>query len=534
MKKFWQKKYFWRLSPSVFNLCYVAFTLLAYNLAFMRAAYRADYSPVAAAIITAAVFAAFNLILGICNLQRLIKPLAASFCVANSAALYFMDAYGVVIDKIMLLNVLQTDIYEVRDLLNAKMLIHLIFFGLLPAYLIYKTEIVYAPLKTELRQRAISNCYTLAIAALLVAAFYPQAEIVLRKFRYLKSSLIPANYISAGISVTKSKIKQSRYKLQKISHGATMLPQAHSDKPTLLVVVVGESARAANFSLQGYERPTNAALSPFADKLIYFDNFYSCGTSTAVSLPCIFAKAGRKDFVPESEKYTENVLDVIHHAGYKLLWRENNTDCKDNCNRIEQERFCQVKECPDEILLTDFAKKIRASRKPMLVVLHQRGSHGPLYRLRYPENFAPYQPVCNKEYLQDCSFEEIVNAYDNTLTYTSEMLAMTLSELTKLSAEYNTAFLFVSDHGESLGEDNIYLHSAPYDSAPDFQTHIPMMLWFSDGFAKANRINRQCVAALKSQFFSHDNIFHTLLGMSSVASPHYQENLDILAPCRQQ
>lgn len=532
MKKF-DTKYFWRLSPAVFNLCYAAFTIAVYNLAFIRAAYRVDYSPAAAAVITTAALAAFNLILALCNLPRLIKPLAILFCIANSAALYFMSAYGVVIDKIMILNVLQTDIYEVRDLLNAKMLIYLAFFGLLPAYLIYKTEIVYGSFKTELKQRAVSGCALLVVVGFLIAAFYPQAETVLRKFRFLKNSLIPANYISAGISVTKSKIKQSRLSLQKISEGAVMLPQA-DDKPTLLIVVIGESARAANFSLQGYERPTNAALEPFADKLIYFDNFYSCGTSTAVSLPCIFAKDGRKNFVPESEKYTENVLDIINSAGYKLVWRENNTDCKDNCNRIEQERFCQEKECPDEILLTNFAEKVRNNNRPMLMVLHQRGSHGPLYRLRYPENFALYQPICSKEYLQDCSVEEIVNTYDNTVAYTSNMLAMTLNELQKLSAEYNTAFLFVSDHGESLGENNVYLHSAPYDSAPDFQTHIPMMLWFSDGFAKTNRLDRQCAAALKSQRFSHDNIFHTLLGMSGVASPHYQPQSDILAPCRRQ
>lgn len=525
-------RYFWHTSPLVFNFWYTVFTILAFNSAFIVTVYKINSLWLSAALITIVTFCAFNVIFNILSFPRLVKPLAIILCLCNSVALYFMNAYGVVIDKVMFLNILQTDIYEVRDLLNIKMLSYFLLFGILPSYLIYKTEIIFAPFKKEVRTRLLGSLGYTAVAAAVIGGFFPQAENILRQFRFLKNSLIPVNYIGAVISVSKSKLAHQRYDLQKISEDAYLLPAKEGEKPNLLIVVIGESARAANFSLQGYRRPTNEPLQRHAEKLVYFSDFTSCGTSTAISLPCIFSAAGRDEFVAESERYTENVLDIIQHAGYKLVWRENNTDCKDNCNRIELEKFCQVKECPDEILLTDLEKKARSTDKHTLMVLHQRGSHGPLYRLRYPQAFNKYMPICQGEYLQDCRKEDLINAYDNSIYYTSYMLAQTLDRLEALSQEYNTAFLFVSDHGESLGEDNVYLHSAPYKTAPEYQTHIPMMLWFSDAYAKANNIDTDCVKNLRHQAFSHDNIFHTLLGMSNVASKYYRRELDILASCR--
>ncbi len=527
------KHYFWSISSSNFNLIYSLFTIIAYNIPFIRAVYDKEPSPLAATLIIICIFVLLNLILSFLFTRRLVKPLAIIFCLLNTAALYFMGAYGVVIDKIMLLNVIQTDVYEVADLLNLKMILYLIGLAVIPSYLIYKTNINFLPLKQELIGKLPRMLIFALTAGVIIGADLLHNPEQIKAYKPLKNALIPVNYIGAIISVTKIKAKYWGIELKQISEGAYMLPQKENTKPTLIVVVIGESARDASFSLSGYERPTNQPLEKYEDELIYFDNFYSCGTATAVSLPCIFSPYPRKKFEPESEKYTENVLDIIHHAGYKLLWRENNTDCKDNCNRIEQERFCNVKECPDEILLTNFAEKIKTARKPTLVVLHQRGSHGPLYALRYPKEFEIYKPICNKEFLQDCTLEELQNTYDNTIYYTSHMLAQTLNELQALSDEYDIAFFFTSDHGESLGENGVYLHSAPYEEAPDVQKHVPGMFWFSKGYAAANGLDVDCVRNSRSLPFSHDNVFHTLLGMSRVASPYYDPKLDILARCRQ-
>ena len=525
-------QYFWQLSSSRFNFIYALFVMAAYNIPFINAVYEKDRSFVAAALIVVCIFLVLNIALSVLFIRPLVKPLAIVFCLLNASALYFMNAYGVVIDKIMLMNVIQTDVYEVADLLNLKMALYLILLGIIPSYLIYKTDIAFKPLKADVQGKLTQGLIFALVAGGIIGGGLLHNPDTLKEHKHLKNALIPVNYIGAVISVVKIKAKYWGIELKTISEGARMLPQKEGSKPALIVVVIGESARDASFSLSGYERPTNEPLAKYADELVYFDNFYSCGTATAVSLPCIFSPYPRKKFEPESERYTENVLDVISRAGYKLLWRENNTDCKDNCNRIEQERFCNVKECPDEILLTDFAEKVRSFDRPALVVLHQRGSHGPLYALRYPKEFEIYRPVCRREFLQDCTLDELRNTYDNTVYYTSHMLARTIDELKALSDEYDTAFFFTSDHGESLGENGVYLHSAPYDEAPDVQKHIPAMFWFSEGYAEANGLDIDCVRKIRSEAFSHDNVFHTLLGMSRVETPFYDRGLDILARCR--
>ncbi len=525
-------QYFWQLSSARFSFVYTLFMMAAYNLPFINAVYRANGLTASFVLIIIFAFAVLHIAVSLLFLRPLAKPLAITFCLLNASVLYFMNAYGVIIDKIMLMNVIQTDMYEVADLLNVKMILYLTMLGIVPAYLIYKTRIVFKPLKSDMASKLAGILVSALVAAGIIGAGLLYEPEMLKKQKYLKNALIPVNYIGAIISVTKIKAKYWGIELKKISDNAYMLPPKEGSKPSLIVLVIGESARDASFSLSGYERPTNKPLEKYADELIYFDNFYSCGTATAISVPCIFSPDPRKKFEPESEKYTENVLNILDAAGYKLLWRENNTDCKDNCNRIEQERFCNVKECPDEILLRDFAAKVKSTNRPTVVVLHQRGSHGPLYALRYPKEFEIYSPVCRREFLQDCTLEELQNTYDNTIYYTSYMLARTIEELKALSDEYDTAFFFASDHGESLGEDGVYLHSAPYDSAPDVQKHIPAILWFSEGFAEANGVDADCVRRIKSKAFSHDNIFHTLLGMSRVATPFYDSRLDILARCR--
>lgn len=525
-------QYFWQLFSSRFNFIYALFVMAAYNIPFINAVYEKDRSFVATALIVICIFLVLNIALSVLFIRPLVKPLAIVFCLLNASALYFMNAYGVVIDKIMLMNVIQTDVYEVADLLNLKMALYLILLGIIPSYLIYKTNIAFKPLKADVQGKLTQGLIFALVAGGIIGGGLLHNPDTLKEHKHLKNALIPVNYIGAVISVVKIKAKYWGIELKTISEGARMLPQKEGSKPALIVVVIGESARDASFSLSGYKRPTNEPLAKYADELVYFDNFYSCGTATAVSLPCIFSPYPRKKFEPESERYTENVLDVISRAGYKLLWRENNTDCKDNCNRIEQERFCNVKECPDEILLTDFAEKVRSFDRPALVVLHQRGSHGPLYALRYPKEFEIYRPVCRREFLQDCTLDELRNTYDNTVYYTSHMLARTIDELKALSDEYDTAFFFTSDHGESLGENGVYLHSAPYDEAPDVQKHIPAMFWFSEGYAEANGLDIDCVRKIRSEAFSHDNVFHTLLGMSRVETPFYDRGLDILARCR--
>ena len=142
-------QYFWQLSSARFNLIYALFVMAAYNIPFINAVYEKDHSFVATALIVICIFLVLNIALSVLFIRPLVKPLAIVFCLLNASALYFMNAYGVVIDKIMLMNVIQTDVYEVADLLNLKMALYLILLGIIPSYLIYKTDIAFKPLKAD-------------------------------------------------------------------------------------------------------------------------------------------------------------------------------------------------------------------------------------------------------------------------------------------------------------------------------------------------------------------------------------------------
>ena len=199
---------------------------------------------------------------------------------------------------------------------------------------------------------------------------------------------------------------------------------------------------------------------------------------------------------------------------------------------MENEILCKRETCYDEILLTDFKERVRREDRDMFVILHQLGSHGPTYYKRYPKTAEKFVPNCGTERLDKCSREEIMNVYDNTIYYTSENLAAVIADLKALGGEYNTMMLYVSDHGESLGENNIYLHAAPYAIAPDEQIKVPLVLWFSDEFAEKFRLDRECLRAETGKEFSHDNIFHSFLGMMGIKSSVYNQDLDIFAKCR--
>ncbi len=521
-----------RISSAKFNIIYCLFTILVFNIPFMQMMHKEHNSVIFTIFATIVVFVALYVVINLLFVKKVTKPLSILLLFFSTSSLYFMINYKIVVDKIMLLNVLQTDIYESTALLTWKSVFFLFAFFIVPAFLIIKTQIIYGDFKAELKNRVIYITTSLLACGLILLINLDLSHSSLRRFKYYKNSIVPINYIGAVISVCKIKMKYRGYEVKKISEDAHMLPQKEGAKPNLIAVVIGESARRANFSLYGYNKPTNEPLEGIKDELLLFDNVTACGTSTAIALPCIFSPFDRKSFKIDSSKYNENVLDILSAAGYKVIWRENNTDCKDNCNRIEIEMFCQAKECYDDVLLTNFAQKVKSTNKPTVVVFHQRGSHGPLYKERYPDGFEKFSPVCDTAVLGNCNLEHLENGYDNSLVYTSQVLKNTIDELKNLSNEYNTAFLFTSDHGQSLGEDGIYLHSAYYDTAPKGQIEIPMFFWFSDGYIKDNNLDVECLKSKKQDAFSHDNVFHTLIGMGSVASSYYNPDLDMLASCR--
>jgi lipid A ethanolaminephosphotransferase len=314
------------------------------------------------------------------------------------------------------------------------------------------------------------------------------------------------------------------------------------EKPPLLLLVLGETARMGNFGVNGYERPTTPELAK--ENIVSLKGVMSCGTSTATSVPCMFSHLGKEEFESRKNNY-ESLIDVLNHAGLAVLWIDNQSGCKGVCERVPQvltkelkhPTLCKDGECFDEIMLQEIDQRIQAlpaerRAKGVVIVMHQMGSHGPAYYKRVPDNFKKFQPECKSNALQECSREQVVNSFDNTILYTDYFLAQAIQWLKKSEATAAPALLYVSDHGESLGENNLYLHGLPYRVAPDVQKRVPWITWLSPRFEKQSGLINTCLKNKTDTALTHDNYFHSVLGLMNVSSEVYQEKLDVHASCR--
>jgi lipid A ethanolaminephosphotransferase len=362
---------------------------------------------------------------------------------------------------------------------------------------------------------------------------------VARNHRELRFQVAPANVVYALAKVGASDGRAVARPLEPIGTDARLgASWAQRAKPALLVVVVGETARAANWGLSGYARQTTPELAQVQD-LVNFADVRSCGTNTEVSLPCMFAPVGRRDYDEARIRGRQSLLHVLDHAGLQVLWRDNQSGCKSVCPGLPQERLdaakvaglCDSQGCLDGVLLEGLAGRLDP-RRSQVVVLHMHGSHGPAYSARYPRAFARFQPECRTAELRECTPQEVVNAYDNTLLYTDHVLAQTIAFLRTQQARFDTAMVYVSDHGESLGESGLYLHGLPWSIAPAEQTHVPMLMWLSPGYARSFALDTSCLRERAARPASHDNLFHTVLGLLDVRTAVHEPALDLAAGCR--
>ncbi|WP_229425394.1 MULTISPECIES: phosphoethanolamine transferase [unclassified Massilia] len=483
----------------------------------------------------------FNACLTLASFRFVAKPVLIVLVLTASAASYFIAAYGVVIDKAMIQNVFETDTREAAELFNWHMVLTVGLLGVLPSILIARAQIRFPQGVRGLLGRAgIAGGSLLAAVLLLVLLFKSLAPAV-REHRELRFLLTPTNTIQALHGYLRNKWSTPVVVAPLGRDAIKGTSWAGQARRTVTVIVVGETARAMNFSLNGYSRETNPLLSR-QPGLINFSNVSSCGTATAVSVPCVFSALGHDRFSQEKASSQEGLLDVLKHAGFDVLWRDNNSGCKGVCDRVAYQDmshptagdpFCEGEECHDERLLAGLPQLIRNSHGDLVIVLHQKGSHGPAYAHRYPRGFGRFGPVCDSNEFEQCSRESIAAAYDNTILYTDYFLSKTIDLLreTAQDAGVDTAMLYFSDHGESLGENNMYLHGAPYMFAPSEQTRVPMMLWMSDGYTSRFGIDRTCLMARRDQPVSHDNVFHSVLGMLDVNTAVLNPKLDLFRAC---
>ncbi len=497
------------------------------------------------------IVAALHMLLSLLAWKRLLKPVLLLLLLTAAANSYFMLQYGVVIDATMMANVAHTDAREVRDLVSWNLLLSLLLLGVLPGGWLLRQQLVFRPLWPQTWRNLTGAVMALVVLMLVTLLMFQDLASLMRNHKQVRYLVNPLNTLYASGKLAGDALFHVNRTLQPIGLDAQLGPtHAGAKRVPLVVLVVGETARAANFSLGGYARQTNPQLTQLAasgtGELTYYSAVRSCGTNTQASLPCMFSHLGKEAFEATRQPY-ENLLDVLQRAGLAVLWIDNQSGCKGLCDRVAQvdtyglklPELCVDGECFDEVMLRDLDQRIAAldpvrAARGVVLVMHQMGSHGPAYARRSPSAFKTFMPECNSNVLQDCAREQLVNAYDNTLVYTDHVLAAAAQWLARKAQDgaYDTAMVYVSDHGESLGENNLYLHGLPYALAPDTQTHVPMLSWLSDAMRQRLALRQECLKSQAGAALSHDNLFHAMLGLLDVQTALYRKDLDWFAACR--
>lgn len=535
------------ISLTAFNFILAVWFGVFLNVAFLEKIEKITpyHGPKAYLFLMATVvvlIALYNLILQLLDWKWTAKIFSILLVVIGGFSAYFVNSLGVVISPDQVQNMMQTDISEVSDLLSLRFLMWTIIFVVLPIIIILWVKIRTESFGKTILNKLIQIFVSAAVIGTLLFLFYVDYASIFRENRDLKGMISPQNSIASTLSYYHKKLPKQNLPLVTYGEDAHIVEQVTTQHlPKLMVLVVGETARAESFSLNGYAKNTNPELSKQRN-LINFSQVSSCGTATAVSVPCMFSGMPRLQYDEQLASHREGLLDIAQRAGYKVTWIDNNSGCKRACDRVEQyqipetlkQKWCKEGECLDGILvdsLNHFLATIpKNDQSPRLVVLHQVGSHGPAYYKRSKSGFEPFQPSCESNAIQGCSSTELINAYDNTIVYTDHILNQVIDSL-KTQTHYRTAFWYLSDHGESTGEHGMYLHGAPYAIAPSQQTHVPMMMWFSDQWKNMAEAQVNCIHQQQAAILSQDNLFPSLLSLLDVKTHVINPNNNILQQC---
>lgn len=473
------------------------------------------------------------------------RPLGVLLLLVSTLSSHFMLAYGVVIDPTMVANVAHTDLREARDLASPALGVAVLLGAVLPGIWWWRRPMRRVPALRLAWQQTGMAALAWSLAAAALWGGFQETAALMREHKALRYTVTPFNLIYGGLRLGVGNAAQAHTPRQVIGADAKLALPASGPAP-LVVLVIGETARAANFGVAGYTRDTTPGLSRLAaaGQLTYFHQVQSCGTNTHTSLPCLFSHLGQAGIGREAGY--DNLLDVLQRAGLAVVWLDNQSGCKGVCDRVPHDSTrataetpgCAEGECHDEVLLDSLDQRLAAldperRARGVVLVLHQMGSHGPAYHKRTPARFKPFGPECQSQTLSDCSPEELRNAYDNTVAYTDHVLGRTLQWLDARSDRFDTGMVYVSDHGESLGEAGLYLHGLPFALAPSQQTRVPMVSWLSPGLLARAGLDAACLGQRANRPVSHDHIFHSVLGLMDVVTEVRDEQLNLFIPCGQ-
>lgn len=485
------------------------------------------------------LIAALNAVFIPFTFRFVLKPFFTVLILTGSIVSYAMLKYGVIFDAGMIQNIVETNSGEAGAYLNGSVVLWFLLTGLLPVLVLWSLRIRYpARWYHGLALRAGALAISLLFIGGVASLYYQDYASVGRNNKSLAKEIVPANYVHGLYKYGRDVLFATPIPYQQLGTDARVV--ARGSKPTLMFLVVGETARSQNYSLNGYGKATNSFTAK-EQGVVSFKDVRSCGTATAVSVPCMFSNLTRRRYDDQLASSRDGLLDVLQHAGVSVLWKENDGGCKGVCRNVptieilpkSYPALCQGESCYDEVLLEGLDQQIAGMKGNKLVAFHLMGSHGPTYFRRYPASERVFMPDCPRSDIENCSNEELVNTYDNTIRYTDKVVGLLIDKLKSLESQYDVGLVYLSDHGESLGAMGLYLHGTPYKFAPDDQTRVPLLTWFSPQLQADRQLDMGCLAAeASSQRFSHDNLFHSMLGIMDVQTRVYDNKLDLFKPCR--
>lgn len=520
-------------SHSIILKTALLFTCL-YNWAFFKhfnQAYPLIENKLFFSSICVVLFCVTAIVLAVLCYRSTTKIILGLLFIIGAFCAYYMNTYDIVIDQTMIQNVVQTSVKEASDLFTWQMVGYALVLGVLPTIVIFRTQMPRLPFKKTFFGKFKLIGLLLLIAGTQIFALSKNYASFFRENKIIRMYVNPIAPVQSAFSYAFKNKQNTTAAVAAMGEDARKSPN-DTDRH-LTILVVGETARADHFSLNGYAQKTNPLLEK--EQVVSLHNFTSCGTSTAVSVPCMFSGLGRESYSEAKFNASENLLDVLHHGGVNVLWRDNNSDSKGVAIRLDYQDYKDAKtnticdiECRDEGMLVGLQSYIDQHKTgDITIVLHQMGSHGPAYYNRYPKAFEIFTPTCQTNLLEKCSVTEINNTFDNTIAYTDYFLSKVIATLKPNAKTFQTSMVYMSDHGESLGENGVYLHGAPYFAAPAAQTHPAAIIWLGEGFKS---ISFDALKAKADTPFSHDNLFSTMLGLNKIETSLYNQKMDILKP----
>ncbi|MBQ5451870.1 MAG: sulfatase-like hydrolase/transferase [Bacteroidales bacterium] len=450
-------------------------------------------------------------------LTRIVGRILLAICsVINATAVYFIWTYSVIIDATTIENVFNTRYSEASGFINWSLLLFVLAFGVLPAlYCVLRPVIV----GTAKKMGVYCGC-ALGILLIIILANIKQTLWISQHDTELGALVQPWSYTVNTCRVI-SMHHDKQVEEIKLPDG-----KITDDEKAVVVLVIGESARKANFQLYGYERKTNPLLSKQESLRVYQAN--SCATYTTAGVKAILEPKDCGDLY-------EILPNYAFRTGVDVVWRTSNWGEPP----VHIDEYLTDKDLagiyPDEdkafdgILIKGIRERIDSSKSnKVLIILHTSTSHGPKYSDKYPKEFEVFTPVANNVEEGQENLDLLVNAYDNTVLYTDFLLDSLINTLGAMT-DWKSAMIYISDHGESLGENKMFMHGVPLKLAPKVQYEIPFFVWTSDNFREYKNVSNEEEApegelpAVLEQHY----IFHSVLNLLSIQSPAYNKDYDI-------